>query len=86
MGNCSQRTEAVVRRFGPASSMCSGHSAIISLKFSMKRAASASYLLKYSLPAWPGIRRIQYLRRHSFAFNRHIEAKNRIFLVRHLEQ
>ncbi len=38
----------VARRLGPASRICSGHSAIISLKFSMKRAARASYLRKYS--------------------------------------
>jgi len=39
------RVGAVARRLGPASSTCSGHSRIISLKFSMKRAASASYFL-----------------------------------------
>jgi len=39
------RTGAGTRRFGPASKTCSGHSRIMSLKFSMKRAASASYFL-----------------------------------------
>jgi len=43
-------------------------------------------LVKIPIPARPGIRRIQDLRRHSLALDRHIEAKNRIFLVRHLEQ
>ena len=52
----------------------------------MKRAASASYLLKILVPARPGIRRIENLRRYAFAFDRHIEAKDRIFLVLHLEQ
>lgn len=39
----SQRTGAEWSRLGPASRMCSGHSASMSLKFSMKRAARASY-------------------------------------------
>src|ERR1019366_6470699 len=42
--------------------------------------------VKILLPAWPGVRRIQDLRRHPLALNRHFEAKYRIFLVRHLKQ
>ena len=81
-----QRTDAVVRRFGPASRICSGHPAIISLKFSMKRAASASYFLKVLLAARPGVGRIEDLRRHSLAFFGHLEAEDRILAVLHLEQ
>src|SRR5208283_1469192 len=40
---CVQRTGMEWIRFGPASRICSGHSASINLKFSMKRAAKASY-------------------------------------------
>src|SRR5208337_4003803 len=41
---------------------------------------------KILVPAWPGIRWIEDLRRHFLAFEGHLEAKDRILSVRHLEQ